>query len=231
MKRTWSRRALVFAMLLAAAPAAVAQRVNPDRVVDLHINMEAQNQSFGGSVREGSRFNLSIDGHGTFALVPVVANAERQQVAISVLRVNGETARTVETVTATVGQPAALRSLGTTTVVVERLRIAARPQASAGVTSFTRNDAAVRRYSNVYAGECCVKCGSVRACGCAVSMECGSCCSDGCCGIITGGGPAGRDPQDRTFVQLVTSPCSRPIPVWERRFTAPPLVTRLTSSR
>jgi hypothetical protein len=230
MHNTWTRRAVILASLLAAAPAA-AQRVNPDRVVDLHINLEAQNQSFEGSVREGSRFNLSIDGQGDFALVPVVTSAERQQITLSVLRVNGERVRTVETVTATVGQPAVLRSLGRTTVVVERLRMAPRRQAAAGVATFARNDASARRFAGAFAGECCVRCGSVRACGCAVSMDCGSCCSDSCCGIITQGGPASGAPEGRTFAQMVTSPCNRPIPVWERRFTPAPAVTRLASSR
>jgi hypothetical protein len=30
---------------------------------------------------------------------------------------------------------------------------------------------------------CCVDCGDNRACGCAVEMECGSCCCDPCCGL------------------------------------------------
>lgn len=228
MYAKWSRRALACAALLFAMPAA-AQRVNPDRVVDLHINMEAQNQSFGGSVREGSRFNLSVDGAGDFALVPVVTSEERQQITISVLRVDGERARTVETVNATVGEPAVIRSIGSTTVVVERTRIAPRPRASAGVVTFAGNNTVSRRFSSSFAGECCVKCGSVRACGCAVSMDCGSCCSDSCCGIITQGGAAA--PADRTFAQLVTSPCNRPIPASERRFAPAAAVGHLASRR
>ncbi|MCB1057046.1 MAG: hypothetical protein KDD11_16210 [Acidobacteria bacterium] len=31
---------------------------------------------------------------------------------------------------------------------------------------------------------CCVNCGSYTICGCAVSNNCGSCCSDGCCGGV-----------------------------------------------
>lgn len=34
-------------------------------------------------------------------------------------------------------------------------------------------------------GSCCVTCGGISACACAVSMSCGSCCADPCCG---GGG-------------------------------------------
>jgi hypothetical protein len=34
-------------------------------------------------------------------------------------------------------------------------------------------------------GSCCVNCGSYTVCGCNVSLSCGSCCADGCCG---GGG-------------------------------------------
>ena len=30
-------------------------------------------------------------------------------------------------------------------------------------------------------GTCCVRCNRVTACGCAVEMECGSCCSGECC--------------------------------------------------
>ena len=44
---------------------------------------------------------------------------------------------------------------------------------------------------NVAAGSCCVTCGSVTACGCAVSHSCGSCCSDPCCGGSGGSGGSG----------------------------------------
>lgn len=43
---------------------------------------------------------------------------------------------------------------------------------------------------NVAAGSCCVTCGSTLACGCAVSLSCGSCCSDPCCA----GGSGTRQP-------------------------------------
>lgn len=35
--------------------------------------------------------------------------------------------------------------------------------------------------TNLAPGGCCVTCEGTRACGCAVSMSCGSCCSDSCC--------------------------------------------------
>lgn len=35
--------------------------------------------------------------------------------------------------------------------------------------------------------ECCVSCGSVTACGCSVTMSCGSCCDSSCCGGGSGG--------------------------------------------
>lgn len=35
--------------------------------------------------------------------------------------------------------------------------------------------------------ECCVTCGSTTACGCSVSMSCGSCCDSPCCGGGSGG--------------------------------------------
>ncbi len=33
----------------------------------------------------------------------------------------------------------------------------------------------------VVTGTCCITCNGVKACGCAVEMECGSCCSGECC--------------------------------------------------
>lgn len=223
-------RLALFAAIAMGSPAA-AQRVNPDRVVDLHINLEAQNQSFGGSVREGTRFNLSIRGEGEFALVPVVTDEGRRQLTISVLRVEGENARTLETVTATIGQPAVLRAIRSTTVVVERLRIAPRPSASAGAASFA-GTGATRRFGAGWFGKCCVTCGNVTACACAVSMDCGSCCADACCPIVDETRGPGAAAEGRTFAQRAVNSCTRPIPVGERRFVgAPAPGARVASSR
>ncbi|HEX6040002.1 hypothetical protein [Longimicrobium sp.] len=208
---------LLMIAALMAGPAA-AQRVNPDRVIDFHINMEAQNQSFGGSVREGARFNLSIRGVGEYALVPVVTNERAQQLTISVVRLEGENARTVETVTATVGEPAILRSIRMTTVVIEELRMA--PRRAAATTATFAGNVSERRFHFAYTGECCITCGVVKACGCAVSMSCGNCCSDSCCKIIEQ--TRNTVPDGRTFAQLAMSPCNRPIAAGERRFTPAP---------
>lgn len=46
------------------------------------------------------------------------------------------------------------------------------------------NQLSMRRLQDAMenSGTCCVSCGSTRVCGCMVSLSCGSCCSDSCCG-------------------------------------------------
>ncbi|HYW06477.1 MAG TPA: hypothetical protein VE913_05955, partial [Longimicrobium sp.] len=82
-------------------------------------------------------------------------------------------------------------------------------------------------------GECCVTCGNITVCGCAVSgMPCGSCCSDGCCKpkqpveeeVI----PVALRLQPRSFTQLAGI-CGKQVKDEERILTPRPNRTAVAS--
>jgi hypothetical protein len=128
MAPSFSFRALAIAstMLAAATPAAHAQRADPTRIIDFHLNIEQPNVSFGGSVKEGGRFRLTTPNRGTYALAVVQLDAVRKLFAVTVFRGGGEgdttTYRQLETVRATLDVPVRLTSLPYTTVVIEGTR-------------------------------------------------------------------------------------------------------------
>jgi hypothetical protein len=174
--------AVTLAVALGVPAVAAAQRVDPDRIIDLHVNAEAHNQSFDGSVPEGGRFRLTFAGTGTFELSPVLVNASTRTFRVTIYSgpedAESSALRAAETVTARQGVPVAIRSMPSVSLVVDgtRRRTAAAP---APVSGFQL--ALLRAAEPLLFGECCVTCGLVRACGCSVTMSCGSCCADGCC--------------------------------------------------
>lgn len=102
-----------------------AQPADRIRIVDFHVNLEEYNRSIGGSVKEGGRYEITIEGRGKYSLTAAVTGAAATQVTFTVHRASGEDAedlRPIETVRATPGTPVALRSIPLTTVVVERIR-------------------------------------------------------------------------------------------------------------
>lgn len=178
------------AVLLAASAVAVssagAQRVDPNRIVDLHVNAEAENKSFDISTLEGRRSRLTFAGHGTYEISPVVTDRTGRRFRLTIYKgpenAESEDLRQVEQVDAQLGVPVAIRSMPTVSVIVDGTR---QRQAAAGQAPSQFQVASlqteVRRSLRAFS-DCCVTCGRVTACGCAVSgMTCGSCCSDGCC--------------------------------------------------
>lgn len=219
---------LLLALLARGAAPAEAQRIDPNRIVDLHVNAEGENQSFDGSVPEGQRFRLTFAGRGTYELSPVLLNAATRTFRITVYAgaENAETGdlRLVERVDARQGVPVVIRSLSRFSVVIDgtRGRTASRPGQQARY-QFSVNSAA-RRTLRPFFGSCCVRCGTVQACACRVVMECGECCADGCCPVP----PAEEDPKlpppgammlaPRPFAQLAGA-CAKPVRDEERLFT------------
>jgi hypothetical protein len=213
---------LAGAVLAAAALPASAQRVSQQKIIDFHLNSEQRNVSVGGSVMEGDRFRLTIQGAGTYALSMVQLDAARKLFTVTVFRGGGEgdttTYRPVETVQATANVPAPLRSLRYTAVVIEGTRS---PAANAATASLFNLAAYTRRLTAVFQDRCCVTCGNVTACGCAVSHDCGSCCVTPCCekqpAPPPGGGMAQYFP-DRP-IQNAGRSCKE-VPVNERLYPA-----------
>lgn len=217
--RTFS---LAAAVLAAAAFPASAQRVNQQRIIDFHLNSEQRNVSLGGSVMEGDRFRLTIQGTGTYALSMVQRDAARKLFTVTVFRGGGEgdttTYRPVEIVQATANVPAPLRSLRYTSIVIEGARS---PEANAAPVSLFNLAAYTRRLTAVFQDRCCVTCGGVTACGCGVWHDCGNCCVGSCCKVQPAPPPEGGMAQyfpDRPL-QNGGRPC-REVPVNERRYPA-----------
>jgi hypothetical protein len=216
---------LSVAAALLASPA-TGQRVDPNRVFDLTLQVDEQVMS--ATVREGGAFNLTLRRTDEYRLVPV---ANRGGVTMAVYRGTAgqpSTIRIVERVQLAVGRPVTLRTNPAFTLVVDQIR-SAPPQAQ-GIAqpraiSFTLA-ASWRRVAQD--GNCCVCCGDACACACGVKVACGSCCMPGCCGIIQP--TANPAPEDREQIQsarlatyLGGSACDRPFGV------AAPIRTRIAA--
>jgi hypothetical protein len=169
-------------LLLPIATPAKAQRVDPMRIIDLHVNAEGQNRSFGGSVPEGKGFRLTFERVGTFEIVPVILDAAAQTFRVTVYRgaIDGEFAdmRAVETLTARRGVVVNLRSMPSVGLMIEAVRLAPRAQAAPVRVSFASTESLARVLQQDF---CCVSCGGVIACACRVTSACGTCCVAPCC--------------------------------------------------
>jgi hypothetical protein len=213
---------LVLAFVLLPATPAQAQRINPARVIDLHLNVESENRSFSGSVMEGQGFRITLAGVGTFEIMPVLVAEGRYAVAVHGGPENAEPddLRQVETVTAREGVPVALRSIPSVGLVIEGSRIAG---ATAMVRPAAFTFAAMPRSTQ---NRCCVTCGKVTACACAVEADCGSCCSGPCCP------PPPITLEGRFFPavpRFASRSCGTPISDGERLFTPSAAPTRIAA--
>jgi len=182
MKLHRSPFALAALAMLGAATQAAAQRVDPLKLIDFHVNAERQNSSFGGTEREGGKFMLTFhDTEQTYAITMVQRGQNRFAVSVLQRRVAGNdtTFAPMETVMATLGRPTPFRTLPYVTMVIDGTRRANAPVSV--VPTVQPVLASYTRAASSYFGSCCVTCGVVTACGCAVKHDCGSCCSDDCC--------------------------------------------------
>jgi hypothetical protein len=214
-----------------ALPVALsAQRIDPTRIINLHINAEAQNVSLSGSIPEGGRFRLTMPDRKVYAVSPVLVQG--QTFMVTLLRGGGkpedgdnQTWRVVETARATVGRPVPLRTLRQVTVVIEGIDAARAATASAApVRLELASYRQVVRSLVLFDGECCVTCNGVGACGCKVTAPCGSCCVPPCrCDTQPapppGGGMALRPGRDILAAYASGRRCP-PVPDNERIFTA-----------
>jgi len=207
-----------------------AQRIDPNRIINMHINAEAQNVSLSGSIPEGGRFRLTMPPNRTvYAVSPVLVQG--QTFLVTILRGDGKPEdgddqnwRVVETARATVGRPVPLRSIRQVTVVIEGVDAAERP--TAGAAPVQLELASYRRFmrSLTLFDECCVTCNGVGACGCKVDAPCGSCCVPPCrCDTQPapppGGGLVLRRGRDILTAYAPGRHCP-PVPDNERIFTA-----------
>jgi hypothetical protein len=187
LRRLFQAAAVLLAASAVAAPPAEAQRVDPNRIIELHVNAEADNRAFDIATLEGRRSRMTFAGNGTYEISPIVLDRAGRRFRLTIYKgaenAPSEQLRQVEQVEAQLGVPVAIRSMPTVSVVVDGTR--RRPTAAGQVPSqfqFASLSTQVRRSLATFSGDCCVTCGTVTACGCAVAgMSCGSCCSDACC--------------------------------------------------
>lgn len=199
-----SKRSLSAGVLLAAALAlpaagpAAAQRIDDRRVFDVSLSYESRTME--GSIREGSSLRLLFRStNAEYLFMPRLVRGNR--VAITVYRATPQqpgTRRMVQTVEVPVGQVRALRTEPVVNIVVDQVRITARPTqvSMARPISFAATDA-IR--AAVQSDQCCVSCGSELACACGVKMWCGSCCMPSCCKISQTGNEMPRLSAPGTF--------------------------------
>lgn len=213
-----------------ALPAALsAQRVDPSRIINMHINAEAQNVSLSGSIPEGGRFRLTLPDRRVYALSPVLVQG--QTFSVTLLRGDGKPEdgdkqnwRVVETVQAIVGRPVPFRTLHQVTVVIEGVDAAAQATAAAAPVRFEPASyrLLVRSMFFLYDGECCVTCNGVGGCGCKVDAPCGSCCVAPCrCDTQPAPPPGGLVlGRGRDILTAASRRRCPPVPDDERIFTA-----------
>jgi hypothetical protein len=190
-----------------------AQRVDPTRVVD--ITMQLPTQMLSASIREGGTFNLTFQRtKDEYEFVPIMQRGDARTVTMTVYRTTaGEpsTRQIVERVNLSAGVPATLRSNPEITLVLDRIRNAA-PQTQAFRPATYSLTAAASWRRAAQEGQCCVCCGGVCACACAVRMSCGSCAMPGC-QIQETSAPGRQDDESaRLAAFLGVSACARPFP-------------------
>lgn len=220
MRRFISLILPLLAAVVAVLPGqdAFAQRVDPNRVFDITLDVNGQVMS--ATIRDGGMFRLTLHGTDEYRLVPVVAAPDGRTVTMAVYRGTAgqpSTSRIVERVELAVGRPATLRTNAEFTLVVDRIRSSPpQRQASMPVPQTISFAASASWRRAVQSDQCCVCCGGACACACGVSMSCGSCCMAGCCKVQvtsnpgTGGDDARRSALLSTY--LGGSACERPFP-------------------
>jgi hypothetical protein len=221
--------ALLLTALAGAAAPAAAQRIDPDRVIDLHVNAEADNRSFDGSVIEGGRFRMTFAGHGTYEIAPILVDAATNTFRLTIYSGPEGAAtgalREVEKVNARQGIAVAIRSMPAVSVIVDGTRRRSTTSQAPAQSTYRLASLGTSGLARptTFDGECCVTCGNITVCGCAVSgMSCGSCCSDGCCKpkqpVEEEVKPVALRLQPRSFTQLAGT-CGKQVKDEERILT------------
>lgn len=195
--------------LLLALPA-TAQRVDPTRVMDVTLQLPTQMMS--ASIREGGAFNLTIQSTRVeYEFVPVMQGRDARTVTMAIYRMTAgqrSTREIVERVNLVLGEPATLRTDPEITMVLDRIRNAARE-----TQAFFRPAAAAPYNASrrlLQDGQCCVCCAGACACACAVRMSCGTCAMPGCQINETSAPGRREDPAARVVRYLGVNACASP---------------------
>jgi len=200
---------LALASALGPLPAA-GQRVDPNRVID--VSMDLGTQTLSAVIREGGSFNLVLHDRDEYDFVPVVLNSRGRKVTFAVYRGikdQPSTRALVERIELAVRTPARLRTNAEISLVVDGIRtVPAQPSAPPARRriSFRPADVMALQQSD----QCCVCCGS--ACACGVKMWCGNCCMPGCCDAAPPIAPVASADATRQFAAFFGTGCSKSFP-------------------
>lgn len=126
--------ALALATVLPSS--ADAQRIDQTRIIDMHVNAEGPGRSFGARVIEGKRFRMSFDNVGTFELAPIMLDASTFRVTVyrGPEGAASEDLTEVESLTARLGVPVAVRSMPQVGLVIDGVSTV--PPSAANPTPF-----------------------------------------------------------------------------------------------
>jgi hypothetical protein len=201
---------LLLALLSAAAAPAAGQRIDPDRIFD--VTLEVDGQIMSAVIREGSFLRLTLRETDEYHISPVLqqGRADRVLVAVSLAPAGQrEGRRIVERLELSPGVPRTLRTAPTLRIVIDAIRRADPRQTAAG--SAAGQPGTFRFAAAVQDGSCCVCCENACACACGVRMSCGHCCMSGCCDPMF---PTGNDRTNiltgpARFAALTRGGCSR----------------------
>ncbi len=183
--RSWIPALSLLAM---ATVPAQAQRIDPDRIFE--VTVEVNGRMMSAMIREGSFLRLTVRETDEYHFSPVLqpGNTGRALVAVS-LGTTGQpqTRRIVERLVLSPGVPVTLRTAPTLRIVLDEISRARQGQSSTGSTAA---GGTFFQLASAQDGSCCVCCEGACACACGVSMWCGHCCTRGCCDVLL---PTGSD--------------------------------------
>ncbi|HEX2210439.1 MAG TPA: hypothetical protein VHG93_22360 [Longimicrobium sp.] len=181
-------------LVVAAAAPAAAQRIDPDRVFE--VTLEIDGRMMSAMIREGSSLRLTRPGGVEYHFSPVLRSASSGTVLMAVSRAAaGEPQQVVERLQLSVGVPVALRSAPTLRIVLDKIGRANEAQSTAATG---QGAPAPFRFAALQTGSCCVCCEGSCACACGVSWWCGHCCTRGCCDPV--------EPTSNDRTPLLTGP-------------------------
>lgn len=178
---------------IAGAVPADAQGVDRNRVFE--VTVDAAGQIFTASIREGEPLRLTLYENEQYEVSTVLVGGSGEEVLVAISRgssLNGGRTEIVERLSLRPGVMASMRAHPKVRMVLDRIWYAAAPAARTQPRPISF--ALPVRASG--SDSCCVCCGEACACACGVSMSCGSCCMEDCCGMVEPtDGPAGENSQ------------------------------------
>lgn len=159
-----------------------AQDSNPtvsERVVRFALLLHGE-QVMEAAAKRDDMVTVEIDDRGHYGFLPEVQGDGT--VLMEIYSLEAGPRRLVETVLLDYGkrvQLAADSSLALTLSEITVTRTAIARPAREFIRLASLGPVAFRSFA-LGSMDCCIRCGNVTTCGCAVTMSCGCCCSDGC---------------------------------------------------